>query len=176
MMAAWFTVYCSRSVDRVTVAELRAEIEGWDLPTAAEGYGIDDEDAVDRALASLMLEPLDGPAGVRFRLTYGSPKRRPILIHVWSDAELVAEERDEAEEVLEQARGEGEGRIRTHLERVVEVVAVELGWTQLEDMGVVFAGMVSEHLAIVGDGLIRDPYDVWWAVERDCPTRLAGPE
>jgi hypothetical protein len=174
-MAAWFTVYCSRSVDNVTTADIRSEIDGWDFPTAAEAYGIDDE-TVERGLASLKLVPLDGAGGVRFRLTYGPPTRRPILIHVWADPERIAEERDEAEEELDRAHGAGEGRIRSHLERLVEVVAVELGWSQLEDMGVVFAGMVSEYFAVVGEGIIQDPYDVWWAMEDHCPMRLAGPD
>jgi hypothetical protein len=175
-MAAWFTVYRSRSVDHVTAADIRSEIDRWDFPTAAEAYGIDDDEAVGRAVASLKLEPLDGPGPVRFRLSYGPPNRRPILIHVLPDPELVEEVREEAKELLDRARGEGEGRIRSHLSGVAEVVALELGWSQLRDMGVVLAGMVSEYFAIIGAGLIRDPYDVWWAVENHCPIRLAGPE
>ncbi len=173
-MAAWFTVYCSRSVAQVTAAEIRSEIDRWDFATAAEAYGIDDE-AVAPALDSLRLEPEDGAGGVRFRLTYGRPERRPILIHVHSDPEAIAEVRDEAKKLLDGACGQGVDRAREHLARMVEVVAVELGWTQLEDMGVVFAGMVSEYLASVGDGLIRDPYDVWWAMEDNAPVRIAGP-
>jgi hypothetical protein len=173
-MPAWFTVYCSRSVADVTAAEILSGIHGRDYHTAAEAYGIDDDEAVDRAFASLKLDALAEP--VRFRLTYGPPDRRPIVIHLCADSEVVAEEREEAEELLDQARGEGKDRIRSHLARVVEVVAVELGWSQLEDMGVVLAGMVSEYLAIVGGGLIRDPEDVWWAIENHLPIRLAGPK
>ncbi len=174
-MAAWFTVYCSRSVDRVTTADILAAIESWDFHTSAEGYGIDDGEAVDRALTSLKLEP-DAGGGVRFRLTYDPPGRRPILIQVHSDPEVIAEVRDEAEELLDEARGQGVERIRTHLGSMVEVVAVELGWSQMEEMGVVFAAMMSEYLAIVGGGLVRDPQDVWWAVEDHVPVRLAEPE
>ena len=78
--------------------------------------------------------------------------------------------------MLEKARGQGVDRIRNHLARMAAVVAVELGWSQLEDMGVVFAGMVSEYLAIAGDGLIRDPHDVWWAMEDNVPVEIAAPE
>lgn len=174
-MAACFTVYCSRSVDRVTTADILAAIESWDFRTSAEGYGIDDDEAVDRALASLKPES-DAGDGVRFRLTYGPPGSRPILIQFHSDADLIAEMRDEAEELLDQARGQGVERIRTHLGSIVEVVAIELGWSQMEDMGVVFAAMMSEYLAGVGSGLVRDPQNVWWAVEEHVPVRLAEPE
>jgi len=175
-MAAWFTVYCTRSVDHVTATDIRSEIDRWDFPTAAEAYGIDGEETVHQGLASLKLEPLDGSGQVRFQLRYGPPNRRPILLHVLSDPESVKEVREEAEELLERVGGEGEVRIRSHLDRMVAVVALELGWSQLEDMGVVFAGRVSEYHALIGEGLIRDPYDVWWAVENHCPIRIAGPE
>ena len=56
-----------------------------------------------------------------------------------------------------------DGRVGTG---VVEVAALELGWNQLEDMGVGLAGQVAEYLARIGDGLIRvavggeDPEDL----------------
>jgi hypothetical protein len=175
-MAAWFTVYCSRSVAHVTATEILTEIDRWDFYTTAEGFGIDDDEAVKRALDSLKFETVDGLGAVRFRLTFGPPGRRPILIHAHSDPEVIAEEMDEADELLDQACGEGVDQIRAHLAHVVEVVMVELGWSQLENMGVVFAGMVSEHLAIAGAGLIRDPYDVWWAMKDHVPIQLAGPQ
>jgi hypothetical protein len=175
-MAAWFTVYCSRPVEHVTAAELLSQINRWDFHTAAEVYGIDDGEAVHRAIDSLKLEPDDGPGGVKFRLTYGRPERRPILVHVWSDQEVIEEERDEAEELLERACGQGVSQIRDRLAVMVSVVAVELGWSQLDDMGLVFAGMVSEYLATVGDGVIQDPHDAWWVMEQEVPVQIAGPE
>lgn len=175
-MAAWFTVYCSRSVDQVTFAEILSEMKRGDFYTAAEVYGLVDEAAVDRALDSLKLESGDGTGGVRFRLTYGQPERRPILVYIFSDREVIAEDQDEGVELLDKASGLGVERIRIHLDRIVEVVHVELGWSQLEDIVVVFAGMVSEYLAIVGEGLIRDPYDVWWAMEDMAPVEIAAPK
>src|SRR5262249_34474041 len=151
-------VYCSRMVDHVTVAEILAAIDGWDWHTAAEAYGVDDDEAVDQALASLKLEAADGAGGLRFQLTYGPPGHRPILIQTHTDVEVLGEERDEAEELLDDANGDSVDRVRAHLDSVVAVVVVELGWSQLEDMGVVFAGMVAEYLSSVGGGLIRDPH------------------
>jgi hypothetical protein len=54
-------------------------------------------------------------------------------------------------------------------------VAVELGWTQIEDMGVVLASLLAEFMAGVADGLLVDPMDAWWAVEGGVPVQLAGP-
>src|SRR5258708_877983 len=107
MMAAWFTVYCSPSVGHVTASEILARGEGWDYHTVAEVYGIDDDETVNQALALLNFEPVGGPGTVRFRLSYGPPSRRPVLIHVFADPESVEEVRDEAEELLDAARGEG---------------------------------------------------------------------
>jgi hypothetical protein len=43
-------------------------------------------------------------------------------------------------------------------------------------MGIVLAGQVAEHLARVGDGLIEDQNDDWWAMEGRVPILLIGPE
>jgi hypothetical protein len=60
---------------------------------------------------------------------------------------------------------------------VVEVVSFELGWSQLEDMGVVIAGQVAEYIARIGDGLIVDQNDDWWTIgEHGIPKILVGPE
>jgi hypothetical protein len=174
-MPAWFTIYCSRSVGNVSADDIRSGINGWDFHTAAVGYWIDGNDQIDCAVASRNVEPVAGAGGVRFRLTYGPQVRRPILIHFFADPEVIAEERDEALELLGDARGKGKRRIRNHLDEVIEVVMVELGLSQLEDMGIVFADVVSEYLASVGGGLLRDPDDVWWTAEKGIPVRLAGP-
>ncbi|HVK18257.1 MAG TPA: hypothetical protein VM533_15045 [Fimbriiglobus sp.] len=130
---------------------------------------------MDRAVASLRVEPAGGPEGVRFRLTYGPAGGRPILVHVYADPELLADEREEAEELLAGAAGDGVGRVREHLGRVVQVVHMDLDWDQFKDMGVVFAWMAAECLAAAGAGLLRDPNDGWWAYEGTGWVLLAGP-
>ena len=98
-----------------------------------------------------------------------------MLIHVHTGKDVLTEEQDEAEEWLDAAGGEGVERIRVHLNSTTEMVAIELGWSQLKDMGVVFAGMVAEYMAGAGCGLIRDPHGVWWAVDDQIPVQLAAP-
>lgn len=174
-MAAWFTVYCTRSVAAVTADDILASINTADVWTVAEGFGIEDDDAVEAACNALQIEPISDQPGLRFRLSYRPPEFRPIIVHGWDDADQVQEELEEADELLEDAKGAGLGRIRSHLSRVSEIVAVELGWSQMEDMGVVLASLIAEFLAGVADGLVVDPMDTWWAVEGDAPVQLAGP-
>ena len=57
----------------------------------------------------------------------------------------------------------------------VAVAAVELGLAQLDDMGLVIASRIAEHLAEVGGGLIRDPSEAWWEVRKGVPKELLGP-
>jgi hypothetical protein len=174
-MAAWFTVYCARSTAAVSADDILASINAADVWTVAEGFGIEDDDAVEAACNVLQIEPISDQPGLRFRLSYRPPEFRPVIVHVWDDAEQVQEELEEADELLEDASGAGLGRIRAHLGRVTEVVAVELGWSQMEDMGVVLANLVAEFLAGAADGLMVDPMDAWWAVEGGVPVQLAGP-
>jgi hypothetical protein len=173
-MAAWLTVYCTRSVRKVTAAELRKVIDDADIHTIAEGFGIDDEDVVDRALSQFSIEPVTRQAGVKFSLRYRHARYRPVLIHLWVKAARVKTEREEALEQFDGIRGAGAGSVRRHLSRVIEVVAVELGWNQLEDMGVVLGGQVAEYFASVGAGLIRDQNDDWWTVKNRITALLVG--
>jgi len=147
-----------------------------DFHTVAEGFGIEDEEVVDQALGQLQIEPVSETGGVKFRLRYRSAEFRPVLIHLWDDAEILQEEREEALEQLEEVKGKAVKRVRSHLDRVVEVAALELGWSQVEDMGIVLASQVAEYLAMIGDGLIRDQNDDWWAVEDHVPVLLIGSE
>ena len=171
-MAAWFTVYCTRSLAAVRADDILASINAADVWTVAEGFGIEDDDAIEAACNALQIEPISDQPGLRFRLSYRPPEFRPVIVHVWDE---VQEELEEADELLEDASGAGLGRIRSHLGRVTEVVAVELGWSQMDDMGVVLASLVAEFLAGVADGLVVDPMDAWWAVDDGVPSQLAGP-
>jgi hypothetical protein len=64
--------------------------------------------------------------------------------------------------------------VRTALSGVTEVASVELGIWQLEDMGLVIAGQVTEYLAVVCGGLIRDTDDQLWTMRRGVPKLLLG--
>jgi hypothetical protein len=154
-VAAWLTVYCTRSVARITASDLVAALGAADLHMSAEAFGIDDESVVDDALAQLRIESIAGLADVRFRLTYAADNR-PVLIHLCDDPV------EELEEALEEVQDE---RVRACVQQAVEVVMVELRPSQLEDMGIILAEQVAETFASAGRGLVRDENDDWWAVE-----------
>src|SRR4051794_34300969 len=130
-MAAWITVYCARPVGHVGASDLAAALQGVDLHTVAEGFGIDDESVVDDALAQLTIEPCKGSDGIRFQTAYAGADKRRLLIHIWDDPARVHTEREEALEDVDDAG------VRTAVRQAVEVVGIELGWSQLKDMGVV---------------------------------------
>jgi hypothetical protein len=72
----------------------------------------------------------------------------------------VAEELEEAEE----GRAPPPGAL-PWLRATKEIVAVELGFSQLEDMGIVLAYEIARWLAQKGDGLVVDDDDCWMMVE-----------
>jgi hypothetical protein len=175
LMAAWFTVYCSRSVHHVTAADLTAGLGAVDFDTVAEGFGIEDEAAVERAVANLRVQLAAGDLGEWFEVRSRPAESRPLVVYRWADSGRVQQELAEVrEEHLDGRTGRGAAKVRAALPGVVEVVAVELGLGQLEDMGLVIAGQVAEYLAGVGKGLIRDTDDEWWAVWRGVPKLLLG--
>jgi hypothetical protein len=175
-MAAWLTVYCTKSVKHVTADDLLALLQNLEDPyTLAEGFGIDDEEAVDRALKHLRIERVSKQAGVKFSLHYKPRSTRPVLFHLWAQPKRVQTERDEALEQFDGAKGRKVARVREHLADCVAVVALELGWSQLEDMGIVLAGQIAVFLAVEGNGLIRDQNDDWWAMKTGAPVLVVGP-
>ncbi len=168
-MAASLTVYCVLPVDSVTASDLTAPLGEADLYTVAEGFDIDDEAVVDEALARLKVEPFAGSDDARFRLSYAGDDKRPVFTHIWDETSRVQTERDEALEDVDDAT------VTKAVQRAVAVVGIELGWTQLEDIGVVLAGQIAEAFASAGSGVIRDQNDDWWAVQDGVPTLIFRP-
>jgi hypothetical protein len=176
-VSAWFTVYCPKSLQHLTPADVVAFLTGptVDWYTLAETFGIDDDEAVERAVAALKAAPTTGKLGEWFEVRYRPTKYRPLVVYRWSESARLREELAEAEEnYLAGRRGRGMSTVRKTLAEVVEVVAVELGLVHLEDMGLVIAGQVAEYLAGVGAGPIRDCDDAWWAVRNGVPKLLLG--
>jgi hypothetical protein len=167
-MAWWLTVYCRKPVAALTPAQLLAGIRdedrsapaGVDYWTLAEHYDIEDEAVVDAALDVLRVRGA-GATGLDCEVHYQpEDDRRPIVVHCWSEPERVAEELAEAEE--------GRSPPPAALERLQaskEIVGIELGFSQLEDMGIVLAYEIARWLAQKGDGLVVDDDDQWLAVE-----------
>ena len=111
-MAAWFTVYCSRTVDHLTAADLMKALDGVDFPTVAEGFGIEDERTVERAVRYLRVVPAESDPSVWLRVRYRRADYRPLLVHLWSSPSRVREEAGVAREHLagrreKVARGSG---------------------------------------------------------------------
>lgn len=169
-MAWWLTVYCRRPVSALAPELLLAGIQGRDSEalagvdywTLAEGFGIEDEAVVDAALDVLRVrgdEALGLLSGceISYRPEVDA---RPIVVHYWTDPARVAEELAEAEE----GRSPPPGAL-ARLRASTEVVGIELGFSQLEDMGIVIAYELARWLAQRGDGLVVDDDDRWMVVQ-----------
>lgn len=161
-MAAWLTVYCTRSVANITADDLVSFLDDLDLYTIAEEFGIEnEEEVVDRALSHLRIEPVSKPKGVKFAIRYKPSKVRPVFFHLWNDSRRVQTEREEALEKLNNVSGRPVARMRRQIANCVEVVALELGLMQLEDMGLVLAAQIAEFISSAGAGLLCDQNDDW---------------
>ena len=174
-MASWFTVYCTRTVSHVTAADLLTALTAVDFATVAEGFGIECEAEVEQAVSRLRVEASEGEAGIRFRVYHRPPRYRPLIVHHWTEAGRIRQEREEPEEnYLAGRSGRGVSLVRRTLSRTLEVAAVELSLARRADMGLVIAGQLAEYLAGVGKGPIRDPGDEWWLVRGGVPRLLVG--
>ena len=166
-MAWWLTVYCRRSVAALSAEQVRAGITGGDrealagvdYATLAEDYdGVDDSLAYEAARALAVSPRSDDPLDLE--LTF-QPGLRPIVVH-WSDeGARVGVEVQEAVELRNPPK-----IVRQSLGDVREVVMIEMAFTQVETMGIVFAFELARYLAQKGDGLIVDDDKRWWHVVR----------
>jgi hypothetical protein len=168
-MAWWLTIYCRKPVSMLTPEQLLAGLRdedreapaGVDYWTLAEHYGIEDEAVVDAALDVLRVRGGDTIGLDVVEVCYRPQvDARPIVVHCWTAPERVAEELQEAQEGRAPPP-EALARLRT----IREVVGIELGFSQLEDMGIVLAYEVARWLTQKGDGVVVDDDDCWMAVE-----------
>ncbi|MDP1918001.1 MAG: hypothetical protein Q8L14_17285 [Myxococcales bacterium] len=156
-MAWWLTVYCRKPISGLTPEQLTAGITGRDPEagagddylTLAEGYDVD-EALVKPALRALAISK-------DLELSYG--EARPVVMHVWSSADRVAEELHEMHEVRAPPVS-----LHARLAETKEIVGLELGFSQLESMGIVLAFELARYLAQKGDGVLVDDDDRWQRV------------
>ncbi len=85
---------------------------------------------------------------------------RPIVVHVWSTPERVAEELSEMHEVRSPPKS-----LHEPLKATKEIVGIELGFSHLENLGVVIAWEIARYFAQKGDGLIVDDDDRWQRID-----------
>ena len=160
-MPAWLTVYCRKPLHAMDAERLSLGIThrdpeapaGVDYPTLAEGYDIDEDDAA-AALSALTVREDRGGLEVFYGPT------RPLVLHRWTARERVVEEIAECREVRAPPASVGD-----RLDATAEVVGIEMGFSQLEDMGIVLAFEIARWLAQRGDGLIVDDEDHWYLAD-----------
>jgi hypothetical protein len=134
---------------------------GEDYYTLAEDYGIEDEAAVEDALAALHVSH-EHESGLGCEVHYRpDDSTRPIAVHAWTDVARVKEECSEAVEVRSPPAS-----VVERLAQTQAVVGIELGFSQLEDMGVVLAYELARWIAQRGDGVIVDDDDRWMSVSQ----------
>jgi hypothetical protein len=162
-MSWWITIYLSKPLDDLNAARLRDGITdrdptahaGVDYDTLAESYDVD-EDLVGDAVSQLAVHQV-GEDPLDLEVRYGSD--RPIVVHRWREPARVAEELAEAEEVRSPP-----GSVLERLRQSREVIGLELGFSQLEDMGIVFGFEIARYVAQRGDGIIVDDDDQWSSI------------
>ena len=146
-MAAWITIYLHRT-PTLTPETIQAGIASADWWTLGETVNLE-EDAVDAFMDSIewSAEPLE------LRV----PERRPVQFHVWRGERVATEiaELDERDLDVPDA-------VRQHLKQVTCIVALEMGWTQLETMFEVIGFEIAYWLAATCGGVILGPNDAWF--------------
>ncbi len=149
-MAWWLTVYCRRPVSTTSAEELQTGINGADYFTLAEDYDVDDA-LVGPAVKALTVSK-------DLHVSFGDS--RPIVVHVWSTPERVAEELSEMHEVRSPPKS-----LHEPLKATKEIVGIELGFSHLENLGAVIAYEIARYFAQKGDGLIVDDDDRWQRID-----------
>ncbi len=148
-MAWWITIYCKRECEDLTPVTLLHALRGGHYEALADEYGVPEGD-VAPALRDLAVSP-------DLEVHFGWA--RPLLVHVWDEPDRVREELDEAREVRDVPAS-----VDAFVSACCSVVAIELGFSMLENMGVVIAYEVARYVAQKYDGVIVDDDDRWQRV------------
>lgn len=150
-MPSWVTAYCPETIDDLTPESL-ATLRENDFWSLAEDYGVDDEQ-VSPALKVFKIEKSEDG----FQLFYRPAGERQLAIRCWTSPDRVAEEISEVKELI----GGLSQAIADSIAATRAVVAVELGGSQMTDMGLVFAYEVARWLGSHKNALIKGVDDHW---------------
>lgn len=160
------TIYCQQPVAPIDAAAVLKCLQDADLWLLAEAYEID-EDLVEPALAHLKLDVGESNGSYSFEIIYREPDLRQIQVELWSEPQEVAEVLQEANESLEEKPEEVAAAIKQHLEQTREIVFIELGYLQLENMGIVLGNEVARWFAMHCRGIVEDGDGQWFTVDED---------
>jgi hypothetical protein len=157
-MPALVTVYCRKSVLPVTAQDIQSALAPVDWHTLAEGYDIDDEEIVDRALSYLRIEGEHG----NFTLHCRPPGLRQLELSIIDRASV----RESIAEEIAELAGQLD-LVATHLQESIEVVTIETGYFQFVEMMPVFAYEIARWFAEIGDGCVLADDGEWWKIGTD---------
>ena len=150
-MPAWITTYLQNPPAPLSSDAIKKGIDAADWWTLGETVDLD-EDQVDAFMGQLQWS--DDPIEVNVE-----PDRRPIQLHAWMDSDRV---RTEIAELNDRPKLGIPRRVRDLLPNVQGVVAIELGWSQLQTMYEIVAFEIAYWLAEVGDGVLLSVDDQWY--------------
>ena len=167
-MPAWISVYCQQKLGEVEPKQLRNDILQNDYFTLAEQYDID-EALVALALTALRIVPDNGGYEVHYAAESDSNEQqlrsRPVVIHIWESPDRVQEEIEEVLECLNGASGYPTALIEQHLSEVQAVAGIDIGASQFQNMGIVFAYEIARWFGKNRTGLINDVDENWSLIE-----------
>lgn len=150
VMAAWITIYLQDAPPELSPASIQGGIDAADWWTHGELLGLD-EDEVDAFMDDLKWQ--ERP------LELGAEGQRPLQFHARTDPAQIDTELAELDEV---DGIEVPASVREHLRSTRAIVALELGFAQLETMFAVVAFEIAFWLASTGRGVIRGPDELWY--------------
>jgi hypothetical protein len=157
-MPSRVNVYCLKSVEHISAADILKGLNDLDWHLAAEYEGVEDDSEMDQALEYYSIEPGEDSWLV---LNYRPPGLRQFSIDVWAETD----QPEWIEETLEELNGvgtEGHAIVSDHLKRCIEIVSIETGFMQFVGVAPAFAHQVARYFAEVGDGLIEAEDQSWW--------------
>lgn len=143
-MPAWITTYLKETVTLLTSDAIERGIASADWWTLGEAVGLE-EDAVDAFMDQLSWndEPLEFTV---------ETDRRPVQFWVLTD---LADIKEEIEELVAESDIKIPPSVEERLADVCSIVAIELGWSQLQTMYEVVAFEIAYWLAETFNGVIR---------------------
>ena len=156
-MLAWILIYCPKSILDVSVEKLLEEIRLNDYESLVGDYHVK-KDLIAPAMEMLAIESRDAELWFWYK---EDRSQRPVIVQRWTEPDTVKEEVNTARQIVRDQGIKHEADILARLAKTTDIVGIEMGPEQLQDMGVVFAYEIARWFGENRHGLILGDDGSW---------------
>lgn len=149
-------VFNTRSIEQISKAMIMEALTGSNLYTLCNQYKLSPV-MIDPALRNLAIVLTQKQIAPFFLLRYRPEGQRPLVVNRWDKTDSAG--KSFLQEGLVKVSSQ---LVKAHLVETDQVFVIELDYSQIKDMGLVFAYEIARWAAYQGQGIVRGLDNQWY--------------